>query len=90
MRRVIKQILAVASLGLALYIPYKLANKTVEEEKVTPVKEVKYEYSIGENLMHRAPVKYCHIMNGTLYVQMNDVLTFTTTNPALICIQQSI
>lgn len=55
-----------------------------------PKEEVKYEYSIGESLMQRMPVKYCHVMNGAIYVQMNDVLTFTTANPGLICIQQEL
>ena len=66
------------------------SKKTVIKEVEDKQKEVRYEYSIGESLMMRLPVKYCHIMNGALYVQMNDVLTFTTMNKKLICIQQEL
>lgn len=82
--KTIKKLIKLISLTIILTSCQEKALK----EKVT--KKVKIEYSIGEDLMRRLPVKKCSLEKGVLTVIMNDVLTFQTSNPALICIKQKL
>lgn len=85
--------LVIAGLIAVLVSSYVIGNALEQAYgKPAPVvkEETKYEYSIGQGLYQTTPVKYCHIMNGALYVMITDKITFTTTNPLLICKQEEI